>query len=63
MTQRGTISLRVELEGELVEQFYAVKRGLGLKLKSEVVRALIRYAYLRRVPPIEMEKASGVPGR
>jgi len=56
--------LRVDLEGETAKWFEAVKDNLGLKQNTEVVRSLIRDAYLRiqpsragEVAPVEVEPA------
>jgi len=42
---QGTIHIRIELESDLASQFEAIKKHLGLKLNTEVVRALIRNSY------------------
>jgi metal-responsive CopG/Arc/MetJ family transcriptional regulator len=36
------VNVRVELSGELLEKFNAVKQDLGLMNNTEVVRALIK---------------------
>ena len=50
MTQFGTINVRVELEGENARKFEVIKKNLGLKQNTEVIRSLIRDAYLRIQP-------------
>jgi len=64
MTQKRSIGIRVTLEGENARRFEAVKDNLGLKQNTEVVRSLIRDAYLRiqpgragEVAPVEVEPA------
>jgi len=55
--------LRVDLEGENARRFEAVKDNLGLKQNTEVVRSLIRDAYLKLqlkaggVEPLEVQQA------
>ncbi len=42
---REKISIRLDLEGEEIEKLEAVKRALGLKHYTEVIRALISEKY------------------
>lgn len=46
MTQNDGISVRCELQGELAKEFDEVKKNLGLRQNTEVIRKLIRDAYL-----------------
>ncbi|MEM4206958.1 MAG: hypothetical protein QXQ43_06770 [Nitrososphaerota archaeon] len=39
------VEVRVEFEGEFADKFLFVKRDLGLKNNTEVVRHLIKEAY------------------
>ena len=41
------IDIRMDLEGEIAKRFKAVKRWLGLKQNTEVIRALITDRYMK----------------
>lgn len=41
------IDIRMDLEGEIAERFKVVKRWLGLKQNTEVIRALITERYIK----------------
>ena len=61
MRNKAHFHIRVSLEGENAKRFEAVKNNLGLKQNTEVVRSLIRDAYLKiqpsagEVEPVEVE--------
>jgi len=55
MTHSTMLSIRCEVQGELATQFETVKRSRGLKNNTEVVRSLIREAYLRLNEPVLIE--------
>jgi len=48
------ITIRVDLEGGTARKFEIVKKILGLKQNTEVVRNLISDAYLK-IPPQQVE--------
>ena len=53
------ILIRMDFEDEEAERFEAVKKWLGLKQNTEVIRALITDAY-RKIPP-ESQAAEAAP--
>jgi len=55
--------LRVDLEGENARRFEAVKDNLGLKQNTEVVRSLIRDAYLKLQPKAGEAESATVEAR
>ena len=61
MSKIDSMYIRVSLEGENARRFEVVKDNLGLKQNTEVVRSLIRDAYLKiqpgagEVEPTEVE--------
>ena len=41
------INIRMNLEGEIAERFKTVKKWLGLKRNTEVIRALVTERYMK----------------
>jgi len=52
MMSTEKIPIRMNLEGEIAHKFEAVKKWLGLKQNTEVIRALISDMY-RKIPPVK----------
>jgi hypothetical protein len=52
MMSTEKIPIRMNLEGEIAHKFEAVKKWLGLKQNTEVIRALISDVY-RKIPLAE----------
>jgi len=61
LTQSDPISIRVNLEGDNASKFEAIKKSFGLKQNTEVIRSLIRDAYIQlqqnagEVEPVAVE--------
>lgn len=52
--------LRVDLDGDAVGKFQALKKKLGLKNNTEVIRSLINQRYAEIQPPEADVEAPGV---
>lgn len=49
MTEKEkTVEIRTTLKGDIAQQFKDIKKALGLRHKTETVRAIIREAYKNR---------------